>query len=167
MRAVVQRVRSARVTVEGEEVGAIGAGLLCYVGVATDDGDADAAWIARKLAELRLFTGEDGRFDRSLASLLEAGQPAAALLVSQFTLLADIRKGRRPAFTQAAPPERAEPLVEAVASELRTRGVEVASGRFGAQMLVASENDGPVTLWLDSAIAVRRPSVGHGEGPAS
>ena len=90
---------------------------------------------------------------------------AAALVVSQFTLLAEIRTGRRPAFTQAAAPERAEPLLEAVASELRSRGVEVATGRFGAQMLVASENDGPVTLWLDSTIAVRRPLLGGDEAP--
>ena len=166
MRAVVQRVLSARVAVAGEEVGAIGAGLLAYVGVAADDGDADAAWIARKLAELRLFADEHGRFDSSLADRVAAGEPAAMLVVSQFTLLAEIRKGRRPAFTSAAPPARAEPLLEAVASELRARGVEVATGRFGAQMLVASENDGPVTLWLDSTVAVRRPTDGSVEAAA-
>jgi D-aminoacyl-tRNA deacylase len=157
VRAVVQRVRSARVTVEGEEVGAIGGGLLAYVGVAVDDGTPDAEWVARKVAELRLFAGEDARFDRSLADRVEAGEPAAALVVSQFTLLADIRKGRRPAFTQAATGEHAEPLVEAVADVLRSRGVEVAGGRFGVQMVVASDNDGPATLWLDSTIAVPRP----------
>jgi len=157
VRAVVQRVRSAHVTVEGAEVGAIDGGLIAYVGVAVVDGDSDASWIARKLAELRLFASEDGRFDRSLADRVEAGEPSAALVISQFTLLADIRKGRRPAFTQAAPAERAEPLLEVVAGELRARGVEVATGRFGSQMLVTSENDGPVTLWLDSTIAVPRP----------
>ncbi len=150
MRAVVQRVHSARVSTEGAEVGSIGIGLLAYIGVAIDDTSADAAWIARKLAEIRLFTGKDERLDRSLIDRMEAGDSAAALIVSQFTLLAEIHKGRRPSFSQAAPPDHAAPLVEAVVHELRTRGVEVATGRFGAQMIVASENDGPVTLWLDS-----------------
>ncbi len=164
MRAVVQRVRSASVLVAGNEVGSIGPGLLAYVGVADDDAEQDAAWIARKLAELRLFEGEDGRLDRSLADRLRAGEPAAALVISQFTLLADIRKGRRPSFVRAAPPERAVPLYESVVDALRSDGVEVATGSFGARMLVQSENDGPVTLWLDSARSVRRPG-GFGAGP--
>ena len=164
MRAVVQRVRSAGVLVAGNEVGSIGPGLLAYVGVADDDAEQDAAWIARKLAELRLFEGEDGRLDRSLADRLRAGEPAAALVISQFTLLADIRKGRRPSFVRAASPERAVPLYEAVVDALRSDGVEVATGSFGARMLVQSENDGPVTLWLDSARSVRRPG-GFAAGP--
>ena len=140
----------ARVVVDGEVAGEVGRGLLVYVGVAAEDTGAEASWLARKLAELRLFPGDTERGARSMErSLVEAG--GAALVVSQFTLLADTRRGRRPSFFEAAPPERAEPLVGAVASELRARGVEVAGGRFGAHMLVESENDGPVTIWLDSS----------------
>lgn len=145
MRAVVQRVSHARVAVDGEVVGEIGAGLLVYVGVAGGDGEQQARWLAGKVAELRLFPDDQGRFDRSL---LDTG--GAALVVSQFTLLADTRRGRRPSFFDAALPELAEPLVARVIAELRDRGVDVASGRFGARMLVASENDGPVTITLDS-----------------
>ncbi|MCY4639756.1 MAG: D-aminoacyl-tRNA deacylase [Chloroflexi bacterium] len=159
MRAVLQRVRSATVRVAGEDVGSIGPGLLVYLGIADDDGVGDAAWMARKLAQLRLFEGEDGRLDRSLADRLRSGEPTAALVISQFTLLADIRKGRRPSFTRAAPPDRAAPLCDAVVGALRAEGIEVATGSFGARMLVESENDGPVTLWLDSAHAVRRPGA--------
>ena len=157
MRAVVQRVRTAAVRVADDEVGRIGPGLLVYLGVADDDTERDAAWVARKLAELRLFEGDDGRLDRSLANRRRAGEPASALVISQFTLLADIGKGRRPSFVRAAPPERAVPLYEAVLRSLREGGIEVATGRFGARMLVESENAGPVTLWLDSARSVRRP----------
>lgn len=145
MRAILQRVTRASVAVDGEVVGAIDGGLLVYVGVADADGEDEARWLARKLAEMRLFPDERGRFDRSL---LEAG--GAALVVSQFTLLADTRRGRRPSFTAAAPPEVAEPLVQSVMGELRALGVTVAGGRFGAHMLVESENDGPVTITLDS-----------------
>lgn len=150
MRAVLQRVSSARVTVEGVETGAIGAGLLIYLGITNEDGIAEARWLARKLAELRVFEAVDrggsaGGFDRSL---LEVG--GAALVVSQFTLYADTRRGRRPSFTGAAPSEVAAPLVEAVMAELRALGVPVEGGRFGAHMLVESANDGPVTIILDS-----------------
>jgi len=145
VRAVVQRVNHVRVVVDGEVAGEIGAGLLIYVGVAGGDGEQQARWLASKVAELRLFPDKQGRFDRSL---LDTG--GAALVVSQFTLLADTRRGRRPSFFDSAPPELAEPLVEQVMAELRDLGVEVASGRFGARMLVASENDGPVTITLDS-----------------
>jgi D-tyrosyl-tRNA(Tyr) deacylase len=146
MRAVAQRVRSARVTVEGEETGTIGPGLLVYLGVTHDDTIEEARWLARKLAELRVFEDEAGRFERSL---LDTG--GAVLIVSQFTLYADTRRGRRPSFTDAARPEVAAPLVEAVMTELATLGVPVAGGRFGAHMLVESVNDGPVTILLDSA----------------
>ena len=146
MRAVVQRVRSARVLVDGEPVGAIGRGVLAYVGVAEGDTDAEAAWLADKIAGLRIFASEQRPIDRSLLDV-----QGAALVVSQFTLLADTRRGRRPSFTGAAPPEVAEPLVDAVAEALRARGVEVATGRFGAMMQVESTNDGPVTIVLDSA----------------
>ena len=152
MRAVVQRVTRARVTVDGEVVGEIGRGLLLYVGAASGDGVEQAAWLARKVAELRLFPAETERGARSMErSLLDAG--GEALVISQFTLLADTRRGRRPSFFEAAPPDRAEPLVDAVCEALRGLGVRVASGRFGAHMLVESENDGPVTIVLDSAEA--------------
>ena len=146
MRAVVQRVRSARVLVGGEVVGAIGPGALVYVGVADGDGEAEAAWLVDKLARLRIFPGDERPIDRSL---LDVG--GAALVVSQFTLIADTRRGRRPSFTAAAPPDAATPLVAAVADALRALGVEVATGRFGAMMQVESVNDGPVTIVLDSA----------------
>ncbi|OMQ16523.1 D-tyrosyl-tRNA(Tyr) deacylase [Modestobacter sp. VKM Ac-2676] len=142
MRAVVTRVSSASVTVGGEVVGEIGAGLLALVGAGRDD-DADRARsLARKVHELRVFPTEDGA--RSLGDL---GLPV--LVVSQFTLYADTRKGRRPSWQDAAPGEVAEPLVEEVVAELRRRGTVVATGRFGARMQVASVNEGPMTLHLD------------------
>ena len=146
MRAVLQRVRSARILVDGEVVGAIGRGVLVYVGVAEGDTTAEAEWLADKIAVLRIFASEERPIDRSL---LDVG--GAALVVSQFTLLADTRRGRRPSFTGAAPPEAAEPLVDAVVEALRASGVEVATGRFRAMMQVESTNDGPVTIVLDSA----------------
>ena len=145
MRAVVQRVDRARVTVDGEVSGEIGRGLLVYVGVAVGDGEAQARWLAKKVAELRIFPSDARPIDRSL---LDTG--GEALIVAQFTLLADTRKGRRPSFFDAAPPEDAEPLVAAVCEELRALGVTVAEGRFGAMMAVESTNDGPVTITLDS-----------------
>ena len=145
MRAVVQRVERARVSVEGVVSGEIGRGLLLYVGVAAGDGPAQAQWLARKAAELRIFPGEARGMDRSL---LDVG--GEALVVSQFTLLADTRKGRRPSFFDAAPPEAAEPLVAAVCEALRALGAPVAEGRFGAMMAVESTNAGPVTITLDS-----------------
>ncbi|MSQ42170.1 MAG: D-tyrosyl-tRNA(Tyr) deacylase [Dehalococcoidia bacterium] len=146
MRAVLQRVTSALVEVDSAGVGAIGPGLLVYVGVARADGEDDARWLAGRIAGLRLFPDGEGRFERSL---LDHG--GAALVVSQFTLLADTRRGRRPSFLDAAPPQAAEPLIERLAAELRARGVPVENGRFGAHMRVQSENDGPVTIQLDSA----------------
>lgn len=146
MRAVLQRVHSARVLVDGEVAGAIDRGALVYVGVAEGDTNAEAEWLADRIAGLRIFPSEDRPIDRSL---LDVG--GAALIVSQFTLLADTRRGRRPSFTAAAPPEVAEPLVDAVVDALRASGIEVATGRFGAMMQVESTNDGPVTIVLDSA----------------
>jgi D-aminoacyl-tRNA deacylase len=144
VRAVVQRVSEASVTVAGETVGAIGIGLVVLLGVARgDDGDA-AARLAGKVARLRVFENEDGRFDRSL---LDVG--CEALVVSQFTLIADTAKGNRPSFSHAAPPEEAEPLVERFCEALRAEGVAVQSGVFGARMRVALVNDGPVTIVLD------------------
>lgn len=146
MRIVLQRVSRASVSVEGERVGAIEAGLLLLVGVARGDDAAVAARMARKCADLRIFADADGRFQRTL---LDTGN--AALVVSQFTLLADVRKGRRPSFSDAAQPEAAEPLVDAVAAALSGLGVPVQTGRFGAMMAVELVSDGPVTLVIDSA----------------
>jgi len=145
LRAVVQRVREARVTVAGERVAEMGEGLLALVGVARGDGPADAAALAEKLAQLRVFEDAEGRMNRSL---LETGGTLG--VVSQFTLLGDVRRGRRPSFVEAAPPEQAEPLLEALASRVRAAGVPVVTGRFRARMEVALVNAGPVTLLLDS-----------------
>ena len=146
MRAVVSRVAWARVVADGELTGEIGPGLLVLVGVTHGDTEADAAWLAAKLAALRIFDDGQGRMNRSLAAV-----GGGALVVSQFTLYGDARKGRRPSYVAAAPPEVAAPLVEAVAKALAGAGVPVAGGRFGAHMLVESAGDGPVTVLLDSA----------------
>ena len=144
MRAVVQRVTRAAVRVGGGTVGEIGRGLLVLVGAAAADGPDDAAALAGKLAGLRIFPDDEGRMNRSV---VEAG--GAALVVSQFTLCGDVRRGRRPSFTEAAPPEAAEPLVDLVAAHLRAAGVPCATGRFRAHMEVDLLNDGPVTLVID------------------
>jgi D-aminoacyl-tRNA deacylase len=148
VRAVVSRVAWARVVADGQLTGEIGPGLLVLVGVTHADTEADAAWLAAKVAGLRVFDDDRGVMNRSVA---ETG--GGALVVSQFTLYGDARKGRRPSYLAAAPPERAAPLVEAVAKALAGAGVPVASGRFGAEMLVESAGDGPVTILLDSARA--------------
>ena len=145
MRAVVSRVSWARVVADGELTGEIGPGLLVLVGVTHADTEADAGWLAAKVAALRVFDDDQGKMNRSVT---EVG--GAALVVSQFTLYGDARKGRRPSYVAAAPPERAAPLVEAVAKSLAGAGVPVASGRFGADMRVESSGDGPVTILLDS-----------------
>ena len=144
MRAVVQRVRAARVLVGDETVGAVGPGLCVLLGVAESDDETTAERLAGKVARLRIFENEEGRFDRSL--LDTAGQ---ALVVSQFTLLADTSKGNRPSFSAAARPERAEPLYEAFCAVLEREGIQVRRGRFGARMLLEIENEGPVTVVLD------------------
>ena len=146
MRLVLQRVSSASVSVSGQTVGSIGHGLLVLIGVREGDDEAEAHRIATKTAELRVFPDEAGRFNRSL---LECGYEA--LVVSQFTLYGDLRKGRRPSFNDAAHPEAAEPLIEAYAQALEGHGVTVSRGSFGAHMEVELVNDGPVTLILDSA----------------
>jgi D-aminoacyl-tRNA deacylase len=145
MRAVCQRVREARVRVGGDVVGEVGPGLCILLGVAGEDGEAEAARLAGKAARLRVFPDEEGRFDRSL---LDTG--GGALVVSQFTLIADTAKGNRPSFAAAAPPERAEPLYERFCVELAALGVPVARGVFGAKMDVQLVNDGPVTIVLDT-----------------
>jgi D-aminoacyl-tRNA deacylase len=143
MRAVCQRVSEARVRVAGQVVGEIGAGLCVLLGVARGDAEADAERLAGKIARLRVFADTEGRFDRSL---LDIG--GSALVVSQFTLLADTAKGNRPSFTGAAPPEEAEPLYERFCEELRGFGIPVRQGVFGASMAVELVNDGPVTILL-------------------
>jgi D-tyrosyl-tRNA(Tyr) deacylase len=158
---VAQRVSSARVEVDGEAVARMGAGLLALVGVGRGDDERDAAELARKLVHLRIFPDEQGRMNRSL---LDTGGVLG--VVSQFTLWGDTRKGRRPAFTEAAPPERAAPLVEAVAEAARALGVSVVTGRFGAHMDVHLVNDGPVTLWIDTSGSRPSGSTPSGSTPA-
>jgi D-tyrosyl-tRNA(Tyr) deacylase len=147
---LVQRVRQASVTVQGETLGSIGPGLLVFVGVAVGDGPEDARSLVEKVANLRVFNDAAGRFNRSA---LEVG--AGLLVISQFTLYADTRKGRRPSFTDAAPPEQAEPLFDQTVALFRQSGLPVATGRFAAEMLVSLTNDGPVTILLDSADRMR------------
>jgi D-tyrosyl-tRNA(Tyr) deacylase len=148
MRAVVQRVSSASVSVDGKEVASIGTGFLVLLGVAASDGPADAEYVARKIAGLRVFRDEEGKMNRSLR---EVG--GSVLIVSQFTLYGDCRKGRRPSYTDAAPPEIAERLYDDVAARIAQAGVPVEKGVFAAMMDVSLVNDGPVTLLLDSTRA--------------
>jgi D-tyrosyl-tRNA(Tyr) deacylase len=145
VRAVVQRVSAARVTVGGRLVGAVGRGLLVLLGIAADDTESEGEWLLDKLLDLRIFENEGGKFDKSLRDV-----QGELLLVSQFTLLADTRKGRRPSFTAAARPEHAIPLYEHVVQRARAHGITVATGEFGARMAVELVNDGPVTIVLDS-----------------
>ncbi|MGI9659084.1 MAG: D-aminoacyl-tRNA deacylase [Gaiellaceae bacterium] len=144
MRAVIQRVTRARVCVEGTTVGSIGPGLCILLGIAEDDSRETAQELAAKVARLRIFANDDGRLD---LSALDTG--ASALVVSQFTLIADTTKGNRPSFTDAAEPSAARELYEHFAAELRALGVDVETGRFGATMTVEIANDGPVTLVVD------------------
>ena len=143
MRAVVQRVSRARVVVDGNTVSEIGAGLCVLVGVAEKDGEGEAIRLAGKVAHLRIFENELGKFDRAL---LDTG--GEALVVSQFTLIADTEKGNRPSFSRAAAPEQAEPLYERLCAALEAQGVPVSRGVFGARMDVELANDGPVTIVL-------------------
>ena len=145
MRAVVQRVTEASVRVDGQTVGRIGAGLLVLLGVGQGDGEADAAWMAEKVLNLRIFEDEDGKMNRSVVE-----REGAILAVSQFTLFGDCRKGRRPGFSDAARPEVAVPLYERVVALFGEAGVPVETGVFQADMKVSLVNDGPVTLLLDS-----------------
>jgi D-tyrosyl-tRNA(Tyr) deacylase len=147
MRALLQRVSRASVEVEGERIATIGPGLLVLLGVAADDDERTAEQLAERIAQLRIFRDEAGRTNRSVVDV--AGE---ALVVSQFTLYADTSRGRRPGFTDAGPPELAEPLYLAFAETLRRAGVrDVQTGRFGAEMRVELVNDGPFTIWLDTA----------------
>jgi D-tyrosyl-tRNA(Tyr) deacylase len=146
MRAVVQRVRSARVEIGGQVVGAVGRGLLAYVGFGRGDTAEDRAWVLQKIVGLRVFEDDAGKMNKSLADV-----GGALLLVSQFTLYGDVRRGRRPSFDDAMPPEEAELAYAAAVGEAAAMGVRVETGRFRADMLVSSDNDGPVTIWIDSA----------------
>ena len=145
MRAVVQRVGAARVEIDGAVVGSIERGLLVYLGVGKGDGDTERAWMLDKILGLRIFQNEAGKMDKSV---LDVG--GALLVVSQFTLYGDVRRGRRPSFDGAMPPADAEAAYERFVREARER-VGVETGRFGADMRVFSENEGPVTIWLDTA----------------
>jgi D-tyrosyl-tRNA(Tyr) deacylase len=145
VRAVVQRVRSGRIQVAGEEVGSMGEGLLALVGVGREDGPEQARELARRMVQLRVFPDDRGRMNRSLLDL-----GGSLGLVSQFTLYADARQGRRPSYARAAPAEQAEPLVDAVAEAARSLGAPVVTGRFGAMMDVSLVNAGPVTILLDT-----------------
>ncbi len=146
MRAVVQRVRQASVTVDDECVAQIGTGFLVLLGITHTDTGREADWLARKIAGLRVFEDEAGKMNRSLADV-----GGAVLAVSQFTLYADMRRGRRPSFVDAARPEQAQPLYDRFCNTLAQQGLSVARGVFRAHMQVALVNDGPVTLWLDTA----------------
>ncbi|MCL5271360.1 MAG: D-aminoacyl-tRNA deacylase [bacterium] len=166
MRIVVQRVREALVSVGGRRVAAIGPGYLLLVGVGEEDladGGAAVEAMAAKVANLRVMADGEGRMNRSI---LDVG--GAILAVSQFTLHADCRRGRRPSFTRAAPPEAARPLMDRFVALLRAMGLEVQTGEFGAMMDVALVNDGPVTIWLDSreALAAAPPGPAAGQGIA-
>jgi D-tyrosyl-tRNA(Tyr) deacylase len=141
----VQRVSEASVSVGGDVVGSVGHGVVVLLGIASEDASVDAERLAGKVARLRIFENEEGRFDRALG---EVG--GAVLVISQFTLIAETRRGNRPSFTGAARPEVAEPLYEHFCAALRREGLEVAQGRFGARMEVALVNDGPVTIVLET-----------------
>ena len=145
MKALVQRVSAARVTVEDETVGEIGRGFLVLLGVEAGDGDDDGDYICRKLSKLRIFEDDAGKMNRSLH---EVG--GAILLVSQFTLCADLRRGNRPSFVKAAAPQEATARYERLAAALAAEGVKVETGRFAAEMSVSLVNEGPVTIWIDS-----------------
>ena len=150
MRILIQRVTEGRVTVDGETTGAIETGLVLLVGIGVDDSAELVPPLCEKVANLRIFDDADGVMNRSALDLLAAGEAPGMLVVSQFTLYGDLRKGRRPSWSKAARPEHAEPLVDACAEWFRNAGFAVGTGVFGAEMQVALVNDGPVTLWLDS-----------------
>jgi D-tyrosyl-tRNA(Tyr) deacylase len=144
VRVVIQRVSSGRVVVAGGTLAEIGAGLVILLGIGPQDGEDEVRYLVEKIANLRIFEDDDGKMNRSL---LDTG--GQAIVVSQFTLYADTRKGRRPSFTDAASPELASPLVERFAGMLRELGVPTMTGEFGAHMLVEIANDGPVTIWME------------------
>ena len=145
MRVIVQRVNRAQVSVEGQVIGAIQRGLLVFVGIRKEDTEKDLQWLADKIIHLRIFEDTEGKMNKSLADI-----EGEMLIISQFTLYGDCRKGRRPGFSNAAPPLHAEPLYQQFIAEIKTKGIQVATGTFQADMQVELVNDGPVTLLLDS-----------------
>ncbi len=159
MRAVVQRVAGAHVEVDGQTVGEIGRGFLVLLGVAKGDTAREAEWMAQKIAGLRLFEDADGRMNLGLEEV-----DGAVLMVSQFTLLGDCRKGRRPSFTEAAPPEEADRLYQVVVGKMRANGVRVETGVFQAHMQVHLTNDGPVTLLVETTAGQEAAAVGAKHG---
>lgn len=150
MKALLQRVTRASVTVGNEEVGKIGRGLVIFLGVAGSDTEKDVEYLAQKVANLRIFADEEGKFNLSALDVR-----AGMLIISQFTLLAETRKGRRPSFVDAAPPEQADKLIAYFVEQARTTGLDVATGRFQAYMQVEIHNDGPVTIMLDSGEKIK------------
>ena len=150
MKAVIQRVIDASVSVEGIVKGRIDSGLLVYIGVAHNDGEKDAEWLAEKIAFLRIFNDADGKMNLSLKDLVDSGKNAGVLAVSQFTLLADAKKGRRPSWNGAAAPEKAKQLYEYFINAVKKQGLTCESGEFQAHMMVSYVNDGPVTIILDT-----------------
>lgn len=146
MRAVVQRVAWAKVEVDGETTGAIDEGLLVYLGAGKGDGDVERSYVLSKVLGLRIFENAEGKMDQSVVDV-----GGALLVVSQFTLYGDVRKGRRPSFDGAMPPQEAEKAYDAFVHDARKAGIRVETGRFRAMMKVSSLNDGPVTIWIDSA----------------
>lgn len=144
MRVLLQRVDHASVSVNGKTIAKCGSGLVILLGVGHDDGDEQVRFLVEKITHLRIFEDEDGKFNRSILDV-----KGEAIVVSQFTLFADTRKGRRPSFTEAAPPEIASPLVERFVELLSAQGVPTQKGEFGAPMLVEIHNNGPVTIWLE------------------
>ena len=144
MRVIIQRVRRGSVSVDGKTVAEIGQGVVILLGIGHADGEQQSRYLVEKIANLRIFEDKEGKMNHSL---LDIG--GSAIVVSQFTLYADTRKGRRPSFTEAALPDIARPLVESFAAQLRAMGVPTQTGVFGAQMLVEIANDGPVTVWMD------------------
>ena len=145
MRALLQRVSAARVEVNATTIGEIGPGLLILICAMQEDTEAEADKLAAKIAKLRIFQDEDGRMNRSVRDI-----DGSALIVSQFTLAADTRRGNRPGFSAAAPPDEGERLYEYFTAQVQAQGIPVATGRFGADMAVSLTNDGPVTIWLDT-----------------
>ena len=144
MRVLLQRVSHGRVSVEGRPLAEIGPGLVILLGISPDDGDEEINYLTHKIANLRIFEDAEGKLNRSVLDV-----DGEALVISQFTLYADTRKGRRPSFTRAARPEEADPLVERFAEKLTSEGVPTKTGEFGAHMLVEIHNDGPVTIWME------------------
>ncbi|GAB4579164.1 MAG: D-aminoacyl-tRNA deacylase [Anaerolineales bacterium] len=144
MRAVIQRVQRSTVTVQGNKIASIGAGLVILLGIGPGDGEGQAAFLTEKIAHLRIFEDNQGKINRSVLDI-----QGEAIVVSQFTLYADTRRGRRPSFTEAAPPDLASPLVDRFADLLRAQGVPTQTGQFGASMQVELVNDGPMTIWME------------------